>query len=199
MKVIAGLGNPGIQYTWSRHNIGFQTVEQFARTHGIAMDRRRWDASYGSGWIDSERVVLLKPMTFMNRSGVAIRKALDFFNVPMQDLIVTHDDMDLPFGTFRFKRKGGDGGHQGVRSVIEQLGGDRFQRLKIGIGRPPDGMEPAAYVLAPFTEQERELLNEVLYMASEALKVMVLEGIEMAMNRYQGRKGLLGMGLSEPS
>jgi PTH1 family peptidyl-tRNA hydrolase len=196
VKVIAGLGNPGIQYAWSRHNIGFQVVERFAETHGIEMGQRRFDSLYGSGWVDSQRVILLKPMTFMNRSGQAIKKALDFFNVPMEDLIVTHDDMDLPFGTFRFKRKGGDGGHQGVRSIIEWLGGNQFQRLKIGIGRPPEGMEPAVYVLAPFSEAERTLLDEMVKAASEALTVMLLQGIEHAMNRFQKKKGSPGSLLS---
>lgn len=196
MKVIAGLGNPGIQYAWSRHNIGFRVLERFAEAHGIAMGQKRFDSLFGSGWVDSQRVILIKPMTFMNRSGEAVRKAVGFFNVPMEDLIVAHDDMDLPFGTFRFKRKGGDGGHQGIRSIIEQLGGDRFQRLKVGIGRPPEGMDPAAYVLSPFTEAERAHLDEILKTVTEAIAVLVLEGIDEAMNRYQKRKSSRGLAVS---
>jgi len=127
-------------------------------------------------------------MTFMNRSGEAVRKAVDFFQIGIEDLIVIHDDLDLPFGRIRFKRRGGDGGHQGVRSIIESVGKNTFVRLKVGIGRPPRGMDPAEYVLKPFDEIERLHLDEFLSRAAESLVVMLLEGIETAMNRYQ-KKG----------
>ncbi len=185
MKLIAGLGNPGIQYQNHRHNIGFRVIDHLSKNHHIPLSTKKFHALYGIGQVESQEVLLLKPMTFMNRSGVAIREALDFFKLLPEDLIVIHDDLDLPFGRLRFKRKGGDGGHQGVRSIIESLGRNTFIRLKVGIGRPPEGMDPAEYVLSPFREEERLQLDEILSRASKALVVMLLEGIEKAMNQFQ--------------
>jgi PTH1 family peptidyl-tRNA hydrolase len=126
----------------------------------------------------------------MNRSGEAVKKATDFFRLGGEDLIVVHDDMDLPFGTLRFKRRGGDGGHQGLRSIIELTGESNFLRLKVGIGRPPEGMDPAEYVLRAFDKAERSRLDQVLSRAAESLRVMLLEGLEKAMNQFQKKSGL---------
>ncbi len=189
MKLIAGLGNPGIQYQNHRHNIGFRVIDYLSKNINIPLSTKKFHALYGIGQIESQEVLLLKPMTFMNRSGVAIREALEFFNLIPEDLIVIHDDLDLPFGKLRFKRKGGDGGHQGVRSIIESLGRNTFVRLKLGIGRPPGGMDPAEYVLSPFSKEEKLHLEEILCRASRALIVMLLEGIEKAMNQFQRRAG----------
>ena len=185
MKVIVGLGNPGVHYRGIRHNIGFQVVDRLAEIHHILISTKRFKSLYGTGWIDSQRVILVKPMTFMNRSGEAVRKVVHFFQVGMEDLIVIHDDLDLPFGRLRFKRRGGDGGHQGVRSIIESIGGNTFLRLKVGIGRPPKGMDPAEYVLSPFDEAEQPPLDQIISQAAEFLMVMLLEGINTAMNWYQ--------------
>lgn len=188
MKVIVGLGNPGICYQGNRHNIGFQVVNQLAKNSCISLSTRRLKALYGTGKIDAQEVVLAKPMTFMNRSGEAVQRILDFFKVSMDDLIVVHDDLDLPFGRLRFKKRGGDGGHQGVRSIIEAIGGNHFLRLKVGIGRPPQGMEVAEYVLCDFDETEQPYLSEIRSRAAEALAVMLREGIDTAMNRYQKKR-----------
>lgn len=185
MKVIVGLGNPGVSYQRSRHNIGFQVIDRLGEIKHILIRTKRLKSLYGTGWIDSQEVVLVKPMTFMNRSGEAVRKAVNFFCVGMGDLIIVHDDLDLPFGRLRFKRRGGDGGHQGVRSIIESMGENTFLRLKIGIGRPPKGMEPAEYVLNSFDEIQRSYLGGLLLQAAESLAVVVLEGVETAMNRFQ--------------
>ena len=185
MKIIAGLGNPGVRYQWSRHNIGFQVVDQLSAAHHIPIVKKRFKSLYGPGWIASQKVALIKPMTFMNLSGEAVKKIVDFFDAGMEDLIVTHDDLDLPFGKLRMKRRGGDGGHQGVRSIIEWMGGNNFLRLKVGIGRPPADVEAADYVLAPFDEIEKSHFDVVLKRAAESLVVMMLEGIETAMDRYQ--------------
>jgi PTH1 family peptidyl-tRNA hydrolase len=187
------MGNPGVQYQGSRHNIGFQVIERLAIINHIFISYKRFKTLYGTGWIDSQEVVLAKPMTFMNRSGEAVKKLVNFFAVRMDDLIVIHDDLDLPFGRLRFKRWGGDGGHLGVRSLIESMGGNTFLRLKVGIGRSPKGMEPAEYVLRSFEESEKPLLDEVLDQAAEALKVLLLEGLPTAMNRYQ-KKGRTEVG-----
>jgi len=188
VKAIVGLGNPGIRYERTRHNVGFRAVDRLAKVNRILISNKRFKSLYGTGWIDSQRVILIKPMTFMNRSGEAVKRAAQFFQIGIEDLIVIHDDLDLPFGRFRFKRRGGDGGHQGVRSIIESMGKNTFLRLKIGIGRPPQGTDPAEYVLSPFDLTEELHLPEILNRAAEALTVMFQEGIQTAMNRYQ-RKG----------
>ena len=188
MKIIVGLGNPGIPYEWSRHNIGFMVVNRFAEIHHITVGTRRFKSLFGKGSIDSEPVILAKPMTYMNRSGEAVAKIVPFFKVGMKDLIVIHDDLDLPFGKLRIKQRGGDGGHQGIRSVIESMGGNSFLRLKIGIGRPPKEMDPAEYVLTPFSAREKSSLDEALTRSAECLAVILREGIETAMNRYQKRR-----------
>ena len=188
MKVIVGLGNPGVRHQGNRHNIGFQVADKLAENNHIPISKKRLKAFYGIGKIDSQEVVLAKPMTFMNRSGEAVRRIADFFEVGMEDLIVVHDDLDLPFGRLRFKRRGGDGGHQGVHSIIEAMGGNTFLRLKVGIGRPPRGMEVAEYVLCNFDEMQQPHLSEIRSRAAEALVVMLSEGLEAAMNRYQKKK-----------
>jgi PTH1 family peptidyl-tRNA hydrolase len=192
VKIIVGLGNPGIPYEWSRHNIGFMVVNRFAEIHHITVGTRRFKSLFGKGSIDSEPVILAKPMTFMNRSGEAVAKIVPFFKVGMKDLIVIHDDLDLPFGKLRIKQRGGDGGHQGIRSVIESMGGNSFLRLKIGIGRPLREMDPAEYVLTPFSAREKSSLDEALTRSAECLAVILREGVERAMNRCQKRRGTEG-------
>lgn len=185
MKIIVGLGNPGTRYEWSRHNVGFLVVNRFAEIHRIVVCTRRFKSLFGKGSVDSQPVVLANPMTYMNRSGEGVSKVVHFFQAGMEDVIVVHDDLDLPFGKLRIKQRGGDGGHQGIRSIIESMGGSNFLRLKIGVGRPPRGMDPAEYVLDDFSQSERSRLDEILSQAVEALKVMLLEGLQAAMNRFQ--------------
>ncbi len=189
MKLIVGLGNPGVRYQWNRHNVGFQVTDRLAERFSLLISTKRFKALYGKGRIDSEEVLLAKPLTYMNRSGEAVREILDFFHTGVEELIVIHDDLDLAFGRLRFKRRGGDGGHQGVRSIIENLGGNDFIRLKIGIGRPLPGVDPADYVLTSFDKAERILLEDILSRAAESVAVMLVEGLETPMNRYQKRIG----------
>lgn len=188
MKLIVGLGNPGVTYQKTRHNIGFQVVDRLAETNQILISNKRFKSLYGTGWIHSQEAALIKPMTFMNRSGEAVKKAIHFFDVGIEDLVIIHDDLDLTFGRLRFKRRGGDGGHQGVRSIIDVLGENSFLRLKVGIDRPPRRMDPADYVLTPFDGAEQSHLNEIVSLAAESLKVMLLEGLVRAMNQFQ-KKG----------
>lgn len=185
MKIIVGLGNPGSQYERTRHNIGFLVVDRLSAIHRILIATKRFKALLGRGLISSQEVLLIKPMTFMNQSGEAVQKALDFFNIAVGDLVVIHDDLDLMLGRLRFKTKGGDGGHLGVRSIIESVGTDRFLRLKVGIGRPPRGVDPAAYVLSSFSPIEKPLLEKVIDQTTDALRVMLSEGLQTAMNRFQ--------------
>ncbi len=169
----------------TRHNVGFQVVDRLAKISHISIRTKRFKSLYGKGWIDSQEAVLVKPMTFMNRSGEAVKKASDFFHLGMDDLVIVHDDLDLPFGRLRFKQRGRDGGHQGVRSIIESMGGNDFLRLKVGIGRPPVEMDPAEYVLEAFDRIEQSQLDGLLSQAAEALKVVLLEGLEKGMNLFQ--------------
>lgn len=185
MKLIVGLGNPGAQYEGSRHNIGFLVVDRLATAHHIQISTTRFKAIFGRGCIDSQDVVLIKPLTFMNLSGEAVRKALAFFDSGPEHLIVIHDDLDLSLGRLRFKLRGGDGGHLGVRSIIESIGTNRFLRLKVGIGRPPREMDAAEYVLKDFDIAETPHLERMLDQAVEALKVLLAEGLQTAMNRFQ--------------
>ncbi len=185
MKIIVGLGNPGVRYQETRHNIGFRVVDRLAEINHIPLSTKRHQTLYGIGSIDSPKVILIKPMTFMNRSGEAVKKALHFFRSGLEDLIVIHDDLDLSLGRFRFKVRGGDGGHLGVRSIIESMGANTFLRLKVGIGRPPKGVDPASYVLSSFDLSERPRLDGVLDQAAQALKVTLSEGVQTAMNRFQ--------------
>jgi peptidyl-tRNA hydrolase, PTH1 family len=169
----------------TRHNIGFQVVDRLAKLNHLPIRTKRFKSLYGTGWIDSQQVVLAKPRTFMNRSGEAVKRAADFFHLRIEDLIVVHDDLDLPFGRLRFKHRGGDGGHQGIRSIIEMMGGNNFLRLKVGIGRPPQGMDPAEYVLDTFDKVIQSHLDQILSRAAESLNVLLLEGLEKAMNQFQ--------------
>jgi len=187
VKLIVGLGNPGVRYLETRHNIGFRVVDRLAETYHIPLSTKRHQTLFGTGSIDAQKVILVKPMTYMNRSGEAVGKMVHFFHLGIGNLIVIHDDLDLPFGRLRFKMRGGDGGHLGIRSTIESLGASTFLRLRVGIGRPPKGMESADYVLSSFDTSEQLLLNPTLNQAAEALKVMLLEGVQTAMNRFQKR------------
>ncbi|MBM4323518.1 MAG: aminoacyl-tRNA hydrolase [Deltaproteobacteria bacterium] len=185
MKIIVGLGNPGSQYEGSRHNIGFMVVDRLATIHHIRITTKRFKALFGKGLFGPQEVVLIKPMTFMNRSGEAVNGVLQFYHYGPENLIVIHDDLDLSLGRLRFKMRGGDGGHLGVRSIIESIGANNFLRLKVGVGRPPKGMDPASYVLGAFPLSEEDDLNRVLDQATEAIKVMLLDGVQTAMNRFQ--------------
>jgi len=176
----------------TRHSIGFLAVDRLAKVNRTSIRTKRFKSLFGTGWIDSQQVILLKPITFMNRSGEAVRKVSDFFHLAVEDLIVIHDDLDLSFGRLRFKQRGGDGGHQGVRSIIDSMGGNDFLRLKVGIGRPPVGMDPADYVLEVFNKAEQSELDQILSQAAEAVRVMLLEGLEKAMNQFQRKR--LGAG-----
>ncbi len=188
MNIIVGLGNPGLHYQGSRHNIGFMVVDRLAENYHITISTRRFNSIYGKGLVDSQEIIVVKPMTFMNRSGEALIKITQFFQIQLTNLIVIHDDIDLPFGMLRFKQRGGDGGHLGVRSIIESMGRDNFLRLKVGVGRPPKGIDPAEYVLSMFDEIERSRLNELLDRAAKALKVLLLEGLQIAMNRFHRKR-----------
>ena len=187
MKLVVGLGNPGRAYRWTRHNMGFWLIEQFAKELGIDLSRRGFRSLYGRGKIGNEEVILAKPLTYMNLSGEAVRRLLHFFKVPPENLVVLHDDLDLPLGKIRIRLRGGHGGHQGVKSIVEALGNDGFFRLKVGIGRPPDRhQDPADYVLEPLKGGEKEEFKAAVERALEALGVLFREGPQAAMDKFHG-------------
>jgi len=185
VKLIVGLGNPGRNYRWTRHNVGFLLIEQLAEKHGIEIVKRGLKTIYGRGKIGNQGVLLAKPQTFMNLSGEAVLRLLQFFKIPPENLIVLHDDLDLPWGKIRIRLRGGPGGHKGIKSIIEALGIDGFVRFKVGIGRPERaGQDPADYVLEPLSGGERKEFQETVRRGAEAVEVFLLEGPQEAMNRF---------------
>ena len=185
MKLIVGLGNPGREYHWTRHNLGFLVLDELAREHRLPLDRRGLKSVYGRGRIARGEVILAKPQTYMNLSGEAVQRLLHFFKIPLQDLIVLHDDLDLPWGKIRIRTGGSSGGHRGIQSIGETLGSEAFIRLKIGIGRPPTpGRDPADYVLDSFSEAEKEELEGILKRGRKAVETILASGPQEAMNRF---------------
>ncbi|MFQ5457840.1 MAG: aminoacyl-tRNA hydrolase [Myxococcota bacterium] len=188
MKLLAGLGNPGKKYEGTRHNIGFRVIEHLAARHAARLSRRKFNSLLWQGVLRSERnevsVLLLNPQTFMNRSGSAVARAADYHGIAPEDIVVVHDDLDLPFGKLRVRERGGDSGQRGVGSIIESLGTDGFVRLRVGVGRPPVHVPPEDYVLQAFLPAEAEQLPEILDRAAEALEAIVFEGSIPAMNRF---------------
>ncbi|PKN35262.1 MAG: aminoacyl-tRNA hydrolase [Deltaproteobacteria bacterium HGW-Deltaproteobacteria-19] len=187
MKLIVGLGNPGERYRFSRHNLGFLVIDELADREEITLSQKRFEAIYGKGSIGSSSTLLAKPQTYMNLSGLSVRRLFDFFKIDLENLIVIHDDLDLPFGTLRLKKGGGSGGHRGVISVMESLGEDNFIRVRMGIGKPPHKGMVEDYVLQLLPLEEAERLSEVVSEAAEAIGFLVATGLPAAMNRYNGK------------
>lgn len=187
MKIIAGLGNPGDQYRMTRHNMGFLVLDALAEDTGIAVQKKKFEALLGDGRIGNERVLLVKPQTFMNLSGQSIRQAADFYQKTPEEIIVVHDDLDLPFGTVRIKVGGGDGGHKGIRSLMDHLGG-AFTRVRLGIGKPSFKDDTEHYVLQTFPKADLETLAEVVRKACEAVREILDSGVRPAMNRFNTRE-----------
>jgi PTH1 family peptidyl-tRNA hydrolase len=185
VKLIVGLGNPGREYHWTRHNLGFLLLDELAREHRISLERRGLKSVYGRGRIARGEVILAKPQTYMNLSGEAVQRLLHFFKIPPLELIVLHDDLDLPWGKIRIRIGGSSGGHRGILSIHETIGSEAFIRVKIGIGRPSTpGRDPADYVLDPLPEQEKEALKTVLNRGGEAVETILARGPQEAMNRF---------------
>lgn len=184
--IVAGLGNPGTRYEATWHNAGFLALEVLSQRTGIRTDRIRFQGLSGQGTIGGNRVVLLKPSTFMNRSGQSIRDALAWHKVPPERLVVVYDDIDLPCGTLRIRPSGGPGTHNGMRSIVETLGTESFPRVRIGIGPVPERWDLADYVLSPIPGDRREILFQSLVRAAQAVESLVAEGLAAAMNKYNG-------------
>lgn len=184
--LIVGLGNPGSKYRQNRHNIGFMVVNHLAEKIHIPLRRVEFRALIGKGEIDSQQCILAKPQTFMNESGKSVGPLMRFYRIPQERLLVVHDDLDLPYGTLRLRPTGGTGGQKGMESIIAQLGSQDFARLRMGIGRPPGRMDPRDYVLHDFDPPQQEDLPIVLETAVKAILTFFNEGIEQAMNTFNG-------------
>lgn len=189
MKLIAGLGNPGSGYAGSRHNVGFMCVNYYARKHGIAWDKKQSKARVGTGEVAGNRVVVARPQTYMNSSGDSVSLLVRKYKVDLADLIVVHDDLDLPLGKIRIRQDGGSGGHKGMNSIVASLDSPDFVRVRVGIGRPAgtegkDESEVIDYVLSDFTPEEKAVIAQVVPRVTEAIDCLLSEGLTVAMNKY---------------
>lgn len=184
--LVIGLGNPGTKYEFTRHNVGFLTMDLLAEKYGIKISKLKHKALLGDGDIEGQRVILAKPQTFMNLSGESVRELADWYKVPMEKVIVVYDDVDLALGKIRVRQGGSSGTHNGMKSIIYQLQQDTFPRVRIGIGRPPENWDLADFVLSKFTNEEKTTISESIKRASLAISTIIAEGTEEAMNRFNG-------------
>ena len=191
MRLVAGLGNPGSTYARSRHNVGFLVVDALADRYSVDMGRRKFDAVYGKGRVEGLDVLLAKPVAFMNRSGPPIQNISSYFKILNEDILVVHDDIDLAFGRLKIKQKGGHGGHNGLRSIMDALGGGDFTRLRIGIGRPEADRDVTGHVLGGFTNDESQILDRIIALAREAVGTVLCEGTKAGMNRFNDRRTVI--------
>ena len=188
MYIIAGLGNPGGKYDNTRHNAGFRVMDILADRMGILVEEKKHKALCGRGVLEGQKVILLKPQTFMNLSGESIRAAADFYKVEPENVLVVYDDISLEPGQLRIRAKGSAGGHNGMKNIIAHLGTQEFPRVKVGIGEKPKGMDLADYVLSCFSKGEQELMDQAFKEAARAVAVILGQGIESAMNEFNAKK-----------
>ena len=185
MYLIAGLGNPGRQYEATRHNMGFDVLDCLIEKHHIAQSGVKFNAMFGKGIIGGEKVILMKPLSFMNLSGGPIQEMANYFKIdPEAELIVIYDDIDLEPGQLRIRKQGSAGGHNGMKDIIRKLGTDKFLRVKVGVGAKPKGWDLADHVLSRFTDQDRKLVDESIEKAADAVEIMISRGADAAMNLY---------------
>ena len=190
MKLIVGLGNPGKSYAHNRHNVGFKCLNCFARVHSIRFDRRQCQARVGIGEVRREKLLLAKPGTFVNLSGKSVAGLVHKHNIPLSDLLVIYDDLDLPLGRIRLRQNGSSGGHKGMNSIISALGSEDFPRIRVGIGRPQTEERSISedaiinYVLSDFSSQEEAIVKPVIAKVAEAIDCFLTQGIEAAMNKF---------------
>ncbi len=185
MHIIVGLGNPTKEYEGTRHNVGFMCIDRIAESHNIAVMEKKHKSMIGKGFINGEKVVLVKPLTFMNLSGEAVREVLDYYKLsPEDDLIVLYDDISLPVGKLRIRPKGSAGGHNGIKNIIKHTGTDVFKRIKVGVGEKPSRMDLADYVLGHFDEEDKKLIDESLDRVLSAIDLLVRDETDEAMNKF---------------
>lgn len=185
MYIIVGLGNPENKYAGTRHNIGFSAITALADAHGIAVDTRKHKALIGKGVIGGQKVILAQPLTYMNLSGESVRELVDYYKIDAaEQLLIIYDDIALPTGKLRIRPKGSAGGHNGIKNIISHLGGQEFPRIRVGVGEKPKGWDLADYVLGRFPREEEPAIREALQQVCDACEVIMNEGVEAAMNRF---------------
>ena len=184
MKIVVGLGNPGLDYQFTRHNLGFMVMDAVAENHSLSFAQRKFKSLIASGSIAGQKVVLVKPQTFMNLSGEAVGPLVRFYKRPLEDLVVVYDDIDILFGNIRLRPDGGSGGHKGIQSIIENLGTDAVPRVRIGIRGNMPIRDLSAYVLKPFTSDEDTELDRIILKACEAVEAVLKNHFEGAMNEF---------------
>lgn len=184
--LVVGLGNPGREYRLTRHNIGFMVIDALVKAWNLSLHKVQSKAIITTGIFIDNKVILAKPQTYMNLSGQAVSGLLNFYKIPLDHLIVIHDDIDLPFGTIRIRPGGGSAGQKGVGSIIERLGTQDFARIRLGVGRPNGQMDSANYVLQSFSKEDEEFLPNFLQSAGEAVGEFILHGLDSAMNKFNG-------------
>ncbi len=187
-RLVVGLGNPGPRYAPTRHNVGFMVADRLAEEAGIAVGREKFGAEFGRGRIDGHEIILAKPNSFMNRSGPPVRALAEFFQISTREVLVIHDDIDLDFGRLKIKEKGGHGGHNGIRSLIDAFGGGDFARLRVGIGRSDGGRAVADYVLDRFLPEEAGVLPQIIDRARDAVITILCKGITAGMNQFNTKR-----------
>lgn len=188
MKLIVGLGNPGMQYTATRHNVGFEVIERFAYEENIPLSQKKHKAIIGTGVIQGKKVMLVQPQTYMNRSGESIGEIMNYYSLPLEDLIVIYDDINLPLGALRLRKKGSPGGHNGIKNIISHLGNQEFARIRIGVGEKPPGWGLADYVLSRFSKEEILLISSTIKDSCLALRDIISYDMNYAMNSYNQKR-----------
>ena len=184
MKLIVGLGNPGKQYEKTRHNIGFEVIDELSKRLQIPLNQSKHKGIYGMGNVRGEKVILLKPLTYMNLSGESVRSLMDYYDIELEDLIVIYDDLDLPVGRIRLRQKGSAGGHNGMKSIIAHMGSQEFNRIRVGVNRPSNGQPITDYVLGRFTKEEQPMIDQVVIKCSEACEATFDKPFLQVMNEY---------------
>lgn len=184
MYIVVGLGNPGTKYSKTRHNVGFDVVDYLAEKHNLKLNKIKYKSVYNEYSLNGEKIILLKPQTYMNNSGEAVLEIAQFHKVPAENIIVVQDDIDIAFGSIRLRKKGSAGSHNGLKSIIRLLGDDKLPRVKIGVGKAPENQDLADFVLGVFSQEERVSIDDAVKRAGDSVECLILEGIDSAMNKY---------------
>lgn len=184
MKLFVGLGNPGKEYEQTRHNVGFMVMDELAKRWNLAYNQAKFNGIFASHMISGEKVILCKPLTYMNLSGECVRPLIDYYKIDIDDVVVIYDDLDLPVGKIRLRMTGSAGGHNGMKSLIQHLGTDQFKRIRIGIGRPQNGQKVTDYVLGRFTKEEEHNIQQAIMRATDACEKFVASSFLQVMNEY---------------
>lgn len=184
MYLIVGLGNPEEEYGNTRHNMGFDTINKIANKYNIEINKKNFKGLYGTGIIEGQKVILLKPQTYMNLSGESIKEAIDFYKIPEENLIIIYDDIDITPGIIKIRKKGGPGTHNGMKSVIQNIQTEKFPRVRIGIGKPEQKGELIQYVIGPINKEDKEILDKATTQGKEAVIEIIKNGVDIAMNKF---------------